>query len=90
MKRWTILPCLALGACQTAGSGPARIVEVPTPVPCINPSDIPPEPKQVGEQFNGDAKHDLEILAPSALELRKWGQELRALIVPACTTTPAN
>ena len=87
MKRWIILPCVALGACQSAGSGvDVRTVEVPTPVACVDPADIPQEPEQVGDQFNGDAKHDLQILAPSALELRKWGRELRALIVPGCTT----
>ena len=87
MKRWIILPCIALGACQTVGSGAeVRTVQVPTPVPCVDLAAIPPEPPQVGDQFNGDAKHDLQVLAPSAQALRKWGQELRALIVPGCTT----
>ena len=50
MKRWIILPCIALGVCQTAGSGAdVRTVHVPTPVPCVDPTDIPPEPPQVGE-----------------------------------------
>ena len=78
-----VLILFPLAACAT--SEPTR-VSVPTPVPCVDPADIPPEPEQVGDQFNGDAKHDLQILAPSALELRKWGRELRALIVPGCTT----
>ena len=87
MKPWIILPCLALAACQTAGSGAqVRTVQVPTPVPCVDPAAIPPEPSEVGDQFNGDAKHDLQVLAPSAQAVRKWGQELRALIVPGCTT----
>ena len=88
MKRLLVLPCLALGACQALQPGnQANAIAVPTPAPCVVPGDIPTEPPQVGDQFNGDAKHDLQILAPSALALRKWGQELRALIVPACTTT---
>jgi hypothetical protein len=38
----------------------------------------------VGQRFNGDAKHDLQVLAPNAKALRDWGQQLRALI-DACT-----
>lgn len=87
MKRWIILPCIALGACQTVGPGAeVRTVHVSTPVPCVDPAAIPPEPPQVGDEFNGDAKHDLQVLAPSAQALRKWGRELRALIVPGCIT----
>jgi hypothetical protein len=46
----------------------------------VNPAEIPPEPPRVGEKFNGDARHDLQILAPSARALRQWGQDLRALL----------
>lgn len=83
-----LLTCaLLLSACQTTQPGiEVREVPVPTPVRCVDPADIPPEPEQVGDQFNGDAKHDLGILAPNALELRSWGRTLRALIVPGCTT----
>jgi hypothetical protein len=90
MKRWILVPCLALEACQTAGSGgDVRTVHVPTPVPCVNAADIPAEPPQVGDQFNGDAKHDLQVLAPSAQALRKWGQDLRELIAN-CTVPRAR
>jgi len=34
----------------------------------------------VGQRFNGDAKHDLQVLAPNAKALREWGQHLRALL----------
>ncbi len=86
MKRLCVAATLALTACQTTPGIEVREVPVPTPVRCVDPSDIPPEPGQVRDQFNGDAKHDLGILAPNALELRAWGRALRALIVPACVT----
>jgi hypothetical protein len=81
-----IIFMMILTACQTTQPGiEVREVPVPTPVPCVNEADIPPEPPQVGDQFNGDAKHDLGILAPNALALRIWGRTLWALIVPGCT-----
>lgn len=82
-----LLGSLALAACSHAEPGiEVRTVKVPTPVRCVNPADVPAEPAQVGDQLNGDAVHDLGIVAPSALDLRKWGRSLRALIVPGCTT----
>ena len=82
------ITALGLAACSTTGAPgiEVRTVEVPTPVPCVKSSDVPAEPEQVGDQLNGDAVHDLGIVAPSALDLRKWGRSLRALIVPGCTT----
>jgi hypothetical protein len=86
-----VMAMLALVACQHREPAiEVREVPVPTPVRCVDPADIPPEPPQVGDQFNGDAKHDLGVLAPNALELRAWGRSLRALIVPACTTDIAS
>ena len=82
-----LLCSLALAACSHTEQGiEVRTVKVPTPVPCVKASDVPAEPAQVGDQLNGDAVHDLGIVAPSALDLRKWGRSLRALIVPGCTT----
>ena len=49
-------------------------------VPCVKPSDIPPEPPRVGSQLNGDAPHDLEIIFASALGLRQWGEKQAALL----------
>lgn len=89
MRKITLLlfASLALAACSHTEPGiEVRTVKVPTPVPCVKASDVPAEPAQVGDQLNGDAVHDLGIVAPSALDLRKWGRELRALIVPGCTT----
>lgn len=41
----------------------------------------------VGQRFNGDAKHDLQVLAPNAQALRDWGRQLRALL-QACEPKP--
>lgn len=41
----------------------------------------------VGQKFNGDAKHDLQVLAPNAKALRDWGQQLRVLL-RACEPPP--
>jgi hypothetical protein len=81
MKRAILLIAVLVAGCKHAPQPPEiREVLVPTPVPCVDPADIPPEPPTVGEKFNGDAKHDLQILAPSARALREWGQNLRTLL----------
>jgi hypothetical protein len=81
-----------LTACTTGQVGIKSVQTfVPTPVACVSPEQVPPEPPHVTEQLDGDAVHDLGIVAPSALELRKWGETLYALIVPGCTTvSPAT
>lgn len=82
-----IAACLTLTACTTGQGGIAvHQVPVPTPVPCVDPAQVPVEPPQVGDQLNGDARHDLGIVAQSALHLRAWGETLHALIVPGCVT----
>lgn len=82
MKRLVPMLLLALAACKTVPPPEPEIREVlvPTPVACVAPGEIPDEPPTVGQRFNGDAKHDLAILAPSAQALRKWGQDMRALL----------
>ena len=62
---------------------------VPTPVACVDRSAIPSEPKRVSDRFNGDARHDLQILAPNAQELRSWGQALRRLLDNCLAAAPA-
>lgn len=57
-----------------------REIPVPTPVTCVDPRSIPPEPPRVARLFNGNARHDLEILAENARALREWGQEMRSLL----------
>lgn len=91
MKRLLALPALLLtltaGTCSTTQSGvEVRTVPVPTPVACVDPEQVPAEPPHVNDKLNGDAQHDLGVVAPSALELRKWGETLYALIVPGCET----
>ncbi len=85
-----ILILITLAGCTTAPEPGIRVhtVEVPTPVPCVDENEVPVEPPLVGDQLNGNARHDLGIIAPSALELRIWGRTLRALIDPACLTVP--
>lgn len=83
MRKPALLLALLLGACATQQTPPpveVREVPVPTPVACVDPAQIPAEPPTVGQRFNGDARHDLEILAPNAQALRKWGQDLKAML----------
>jgi hypothetical protein len=77
---------IALGGCGTTKEPGIEIreVPVPTPVACVKADQIPAEPEKVGSQLSGDARHDLSIIAESALELRKWGQQLNALLA-GCT-----
>lgn len=83
---------LALAGCKTVAEPPAQVqhVVVPTPVACIDPAEIPAEPPTVSRRFNGDAKHDLAILAPNAQALRKWGQDMRALLDRCIAEVPAE
>lgn len=76
MKHLAIASLLALTACAHTGGLEVRTVEVPTPVPCQ--AEIPPEPETVSDKLNGQAAHDLVIVAQSALELRIWGRSLRS------------
>lgn len=81
MRAFVILSALALAGCKTAQpETQVQHIIVPAPVKCVDPKQIPREPQPVGSQFNGDAKHDLEILAPSAQALREWGREMRTLL----------
>jgi hypothetical protein len=75
-----LLLVAALAGCAHEPEVEIREVPVPTPVTCVDPRRIPPEPPLVAQQFNGNARHDLVILAENAQELRKWGQEMRSLL----------
>lgn len=90
MKRLAALLLFALAGCETLAEPAVVVREVPVPVPavCIDPAHIPPEPPTVSQRFNGDAKHDLQILAPNAQALRKWGRDLQALLA-SCAGAPA-
>lgn len=79
--KWVLAPAALLAGC--AHQEPpveVREVTVISPVKCVDPSRIPPEPRRVANRLNGDARHDLQIVAANARELRKWGQEMRALL----------
>jgi hypothetical protein len=92
MRCKILLLSLLLAGCQTDQPGvKVQLVPTPTPVPCVDPAQVPAEPQQVGPQLTGDAVHDLGVVAPSALELRAYGRALRALIEPGCeTVAPAK
>ncbi len=85
------LPPLALAAllssCGNVQSTPAppveaRVVTVdrPVPVPCVAAAQIPAMPAKVGDQLNGDAGHDLDIVSASALRLRVALDKVLALL----------
>ena len=85
---------LLLGGCASLHHHPEAAVAAtpppaPEPVACVDPARIPAEPPMVGQRFNGDAKHDLQVLAPNARALREWGQQLHALL-EACVPQPAE
>jgi hypothetical protein len=79
VKRSLILVA-ALAGCAHEPEVEIREVPVPSPVRCVDPRRIPEEPPRVAQLFNGNARHDLVILAENTQELRKWGEELRALL----------
>jgi len=92
VKRLIPLVFLLTGGCAAMHRHP---VATPTPAavaaaPCVDPSQVPKEPPTVGQKFNGDAKHDLQILAPNALALRQWGEKLRGLLEPCLHAAPAE
>lgn len=88
MKRYALVALVALAGCTRPDVSPPAIevrvqrVEVPVPVPCVDAKSVPAEPGKVGGQLNGQAARDLDLVAASALQLRQWGRELKALIAP--------
>jgi hypothetical protein len=83
VRRIGVLAALLLGGCAALHGPPKAAVAPPPPpvrVACVDAGEIPAEPPMVGTKFNGDAKHDLQVLAPNAVALRQWGQELRTLL----------
>lgn len=91
MKR--LLPLiLLLGGCAALQKHDdvAALPPPPAPTPCVQASQIPAEPPMVGSKFNGDAKHDLQVLAPNALALRDWGEALQTLLLGCLPEEPAE
>ena len=87
MKR-ALLLTVALAGCAHQPKVEVREVPVPTPVACVDPQTIPEEPPRVAQQLNGNARHDLVIVADSAQDLRSWGQALRALLDECVAKAP--
>ena len=88
--RGLVLLIVLLGGCTTMQKHPVAAAPPPAAqAACVDPANVPAEPPTVGQKFNGDAKHDLQILAPNALALRQWGEKLRGLLEP-CLHTPAG
>lgn len=76
---WLVIAAIV---CTLTGCAQKReIVSVPTPVACVKAATIPAEPERVASKLNGDARHDLPIVAVSALDLRDYAGKLRALLV---------
>jgi hypothetical protein len=80
VKRCLFLVVLLAGCAQKPPVETIREVAVPTPVTCVDPNAIPPEPPRVARRLTGNARRDLEIVAESAQDLRAWGQEMRTLL----------
>ena len=87
MKRSPLLLAVLVAGCAHQREVEIREVQVFTPVTCVDPARIPAEPPRVSQRFNGNARHDLEILAGNAQDLRSWGQEMRTLL-EACVGKP--
>lgn len=81
--RAIIASLLLLSACKTTpGPVEVRVQRVLTPVSvsCIKPGQIPKAPPKIGNLMNGDAQHDLNLVAASAVRLRAYGDVLLALV----------
>jgi hypothetical protein len=77
---------LMLAGCGAATPPPAVeirtvTVEKPVAVPCVKIADLPAEPEKVAGKLTGDARRDLDTVSASALRLRSWGREMRAMLV---------
>ncbi len=89
MPKIMLAPALLfLAACGATTPPPAveirtQRVEIPVAAACIDKSKIPAEPERIAGKLTGDARRDLDTVAASAIELRSWGQALRAMMV-AC------
>ena len=90
MKRALLLLAVPLGGCAHQPEPEIREVPVPTPVHCVTPEQIPAEPPRVSQRFNGNARHDLQILAQNAQDLRSWGQQMHAQLETCASPPPAQ
>ena len=88
---WLVMAFAALtslAGCASPGriAIETRVVRevVPVAVSCVKPSDVPAMPPHVGADLDGDAVHDVSVLASYALRLRKALDQSLALL-GACT-----
>jgi len=85
-----LLLVAALAGCAHEPEVHIREVPVTVPVTCVDPQRIPAEPPLVARRLNGNARHDLVIVADSAQDLRKWGQEMRTLLEQCVGKAPGE
>jgi hypothetical protein len=87
---WSLVAFALAGCASDQCPPPAQVpVVVPQKVivtaPCVNRSDIAPEPPHVANQLTGQSGHDLLVVDQSALALRTWGESLSGQLV-ACSS----
>ena len=90
MKRALLLLAVSLGGCAHQPEAEIREIPMPTPTPYIDAQQIPAEPPRVAQRFNGNARHDLQILAQNAQDLRSWGQQMHAMLETCAAPPPAQ
>ena len=90
LRKAVLLGLLLAGCAHKEPAVEIREVPVITPISCVDPAEIPAEPPRVRQRFNGDARHDLEILAENAQALRQWGQDMRVLLDRCVVQTPGE
>ena len=77
MNRRAMIAAMTLAV---AGCAPGpREIRVPIAVACA-PAALPAEPEAIAPRLTGNAERDIGIVAASALRLRQWGRELRAML----------
>jgi hypothetical protein len=80
------LGVISLAGCAGANRTPPAVevrvqrVEIPVAVACIDKTAIPAEPVMIAGRLTGNASQDLDLVSASALRLRVWGRELRAML----------
>lgn len=86
---WALCAAPLLGGC-VAGPHidrppPPQTITVreAVPTPCLAAGEVPPAPAPVGATLNGDARHDIDLLAAAMLRMRVWQREVEALLA-AC------
>ena len=78
--------CLILSACATPNCPKPAVelrtitVDRPIPVPCVRSADLPSVPARIGDQLNGDAVHDVSVLASALLRMRATAETQSALL----------